>query len=380
MRISLFSFILSFLLWGAVGYAEDSTPGEFSIPAVVPLRADQIERMRHLIEVEPGAAALGGEARGAAVDLLGEEPEPLEEIHYEGLVNTEPARIATVEKLRKMGDAARLVRYWQVSGDEAAAATLRSWIEAWANTYRPTGNDVNENKLYPLFVAYFYLRPTFDLDRREEIDAWLKTMGKLHAKAVRKTKAVTNRYTKHLKLLAIMSEILDREDWREAVAGGVKRFVTASLREDGTSADLELRDTLTYHASALRPLIELAMLAGDDGPGLYAWKSPKGGSIETSVNYIVPFAMGERTREEWVNTKVDLDRRRAAEGLEAYQAGRRYDPQSALSVMEEASFFDPKLLAVVGHLRGETVGRFASWQMLVNETARPLATSATDER
>ncbi len=76
--------------------------------------------------------------------------------------------------------------------------------------------------------------------------------------------------------------------------------------------------------------------------------------------------MGEKTREEWVNTRVDLDRRRAAAGLEAYRPGRLYDPQNALTLMEEASFFDESLLPVVRHLSPSGAQRFPSWQTLVN--------------
>lgn len=80
--------------------------------------------------------------------------------------------------------------------------------------------------------------------------------------------------------------------------------------------------------------------------------------------------MGEKTREEWTNSKVDLDRRRAEAGLEHYRRGRLYDPKDALGVMQEASYFDPDLKRVVQHLIASDAKRFPTWQMLVNEAAR----------
>ena len=162
----------------------------------------------------------------------------------------------------------------------------------------------------------------------------------------------------------------------------MRRFVAESLFADGSSVDLKRRDTLTYHTSALRPVVELAMLAGDAGDALYTWESPRGGSIKRSVEFVLPYAVGEKTRQEWKNSTVKLDHRRAEAGLEKYRPDRTYDPRDALELMEEASYFDPRLMRAVHHLTGSTAKRFPTWQALVNEAARaarrpPEAAGAT---
>ncbi len=350
--------------------ARAGTVGDFSIRAANPLEPAQVVKLRELVKSHPEAAALAKEVRDEAAPQLEAAPRPLEKIRYEGLVNTDPRRIADVEKLKEMDTVALLTRYWQVSGDPKAEGALRRFVKAWAATYKPTGNDVNENKLYSLLVAYHQVGETFPEDERKDIEAWMRGLGKLHLKAVKKSEFFTNRYTKHVRLVAILGRILDEPEWRAEADKGFKRFVTESLRPDGTSLDLERRDTLTYHASALRPVIELAMLAGEEGRGLYEWESEKGGALKKSVDYVVPYAMGEKTRKEWSNTTVELDRKRAAEGLEEYRQGRLYDPQDALRLMEEASYFDPELTRVVLHLTGSKAKRFPTWQTLVNEAAQ----------
>jgi len=363
--------LLAFPLFVPAANAAGDGPGEFSIRAVVPLPPSHLASLRRLVADDPEAAALAETVKTDAEPWLDEQPQPLEVIHYEGLVNTDPKRIATVEKLREMDGVAALIRHWQATGDPRAAETLRRFVSAWAKTYRPTGNDVNENKFYPLLVAYHQIRAAFPPDEKTEIDAWLRRLGELHEREVRQSTHLTNRYTKHVRLVATIGTILNISEWQAAAEAGLKRFVTESLRADGTSLDLERRDTLTYHASALRPAIELAMLAAHEGRDLYTWESENGGSIQKSVHYLVPYALGEKTRKEWLNTKVDLDRRRSAAGIEKYRAGRLYDPRDALRVMEEASYFDPALTRVVRHLTGTTeTERFPSWQMLINEAAR----------
>ncbi len=373
MRLLCLIPFLCFSLSPASTAASANDPGDFSIRATIPLEKSQVKALRNLIASDPEAKDLFKKLEADAKELIGAEPTPLAKIHYEGLVNTNPKRIADVVKLRQMDDAALLFRYWQASGNEDAAATLKAMVLAWTGTYIPTGNDVNENKLHPLLNAYEALRETYPLKEKREVDAWVLRFGKNHEKAVRTSDFMTNRYTKHLRLLSISGRILGKTDWQETAVTGLKRFVTESLRADGTSLDLERRDTLTYHCSALRPAIELAVLSGKDGAELYNWKSENGGSIRKSVDYVVPFADGSKTRKEWLNTTVELDRKRAAEGLEAYRAGRLFDPTSALTLIEEAAYFDKSLIPLARKLHGKDSSRFPSWALLVNEAIAPVA-------
>jgi hypothetical protein len=344
--------------------------GEFSIPSVLPLNAAQRARLRGLVATNADAAALADGARSKARSLFDIEPSPLKVIHYEGLVNTDPRRVATVKQLRQMADISCLMRYWQVSDDERAVAALERLIPAWTRTYAITGNDVNENKFYPLLVAYGALRPRFATNTRARVDAWVAELGEQHCKAVKQSKHFTNRYSKHVRLLALCGMVLDRPEWVAEAKTGVKRFVTQSLYADGSSLDFKRRDTLTYHGSALKPPLDLAMLAGAEGRALYAWESPQGGSLQKSVHFVVPYALGETQHHEWVNSQVDLDKRRAEAGLEKYRPGRLYEPANALDLMERASYFEPELMRVVRHLLESERSDYPTWQTLMNAVAR----------
>ena len=342
--------------------------GDFSIPSVNPLSAKALTYLREIVDADDEAKAVVDQVIGDAQPLLHAQPHPLAVIEYEGLVNTDPRRIATVEKLREMGDVARLVRYWQVTGDDRVVETLRCFIVAWTGTYVLTGNDVNENKFYPLLVAYLALRDLMNADEMKQVDAWVEALGERHLVAVENAKRFTNRYAKSVRLLAICGLIMNREIWVAKAQDGVKAFVTQSLFADGTSEDLKRRDTLTYHGSALKPVMELAMLSGDTG--LYDWVGEQGGSIRKSVDYVVPYATGEQVREEWRHSIVDLDRRRSEAGVEKYRAGRLFEPKDALELMEYASLFDSDLLEVVQHLTKSQAKRFYTWQTLVNQVMR----------
>ena len=370
MRLRRLLFPLLAVLSALPSARSEHGPGEFSFRPCLPLNEEQRDRLRHLVASDQEARKLFAVLKSEAEARLGLQPRPIEVICYEGLVNTDPKRIASVASLSEMEDVSILFHYWQATGDASTAAALKRFILAWAATYRPTGNDVNENKLYPVFVAYLALRPEFESDERKSVDQWIETLAGLHAAAVDESRHITNRYTKRLRLLAVFAKILNRPDWHAQAMAGLKRFVQESLRADGSSLDLEMRDSLTYHNSALQPAIDLAVAAGPDGPDLYAWTAPSGGSLKKSVDYVVPFANRTKTREEWRNSSADLDRRRAAAGLEEYRAGRLFDPQDALGLLEAASCFDPGLVPLVLQLQGSGAERYGSWTMLVNAACR----------
>lgn len=339
--------------------------GEFELVFVTPLTETQQAALQELVAEDPEAAAALASLSAEAKPLIGVAPTPLAVIDYEGLVNTDPKRIACVEKLQQVNVAATLFNYWQVTGDDAAAATLRDFILAWAQTYQPTGNDVNENKLFALFVAYQALRDTFNEEDRATVDAWLTRIGELHAKGYHQHRNLTNRFTKRLRILQVLGQTFDRPKWTSLAGKGYQRFISQSLRPDGTSFDLEHRDTLTYHNSALKPLLDLARGYGPAGCQWYAWESADGASVKKSVDYVIPYAKGELQREEWTNSKVSLDRERAAAGVAYYQPGKLYDPKNAYELMLLASCFDRSLLPLARQLSDAPSEQYPDWRTVV---------------
>jgi hypothetical protein len=339
--------------------------GELHIRSVVPMTESQMLTLRSIADQHPEARALVRSIEAEAALLLDAQPRPVQEIHYEGLVNTNPRRIETVVHLQDMDISALLMRHWQASGSEPTAAALRRFIHAWASTYQPTGNDVNENKLVPLFVAYLALRINFTPTQRELVDAWIEDLAHYHLDALQHSDRFNNRYTKHLRLLTLFGLIMERPEWLALTRDGIRRFVTESLEADGSSYDFKQRDTLTYHCSSLKPPIELAMLLGE--PDLYTWEGPQGGSLQKSVAFVVPYATGAKIHEEWVDSKSDLDQQRADAGLEAYRPGRLFEPRSALGLMIYASFFEPALLSLALALNDNPAERYPQWRLLVQD-------------
>ncbi len=94
--------------------------GEFDIRPVIPLAPAQLERLRTIARTDPAPKDIAAETQEDGGARLGVEPTPVATIDYEGLINTDPRRIASVRRLEQMDDVAALTRYWQISEDPKA--------------------------------------------------------------------------------------------------------------------------------------------------------------------------------------------------------------------------------------------------------------------
>lgn len=131
---------------------------------------------------------------------------------------------------------------------------------------------------------------------------------------------------------------------------GFKEYINTAYYADGTSNDLKQRDALHYHVSGLTPTIGafVNFTPFDPAFDLYGYTSPTGASIRKSVEYTLPYAKGEIKRKEWTNSKVALDKERAAAGLAEYQPGMLFDPKKAIPMFEWACYYNPEWYALLG--------------------------------
>jgi len=78
--------------------------------------------------------------------------------------------------------------------------------------------------------------------------------------------------------------------------------------------------------------------------------------------YVIPFATGTKQRREWANTTVQLDKERAAAGLEEYQPGKLFEPEKAYELFELACFYQPEWTRIF-----EKNDQITSWIGLLNQ-------------
>jgi hypothetical protein len=321
---------------------------EFNPPGKAWLDEAAQGRLRQIVREDADVATAFAALRADADKALAVAPSPLRRIVYEGHVSNHPDRVRSVEHLRQDVLNAYALHYAAVvTGEDRYARKAGEVVLAWADAYVPSGNDVNEAKVLPLYVAAGGpARGMWDDAQRARVDAWLRKAADALVKRWRDD-AVGNRAANRLRSIVVLGRILRDDALVQFSATRARALMERTLYPDGRSRDFEHRDAMHYHVSACSTLLSLAVALGHpEGQHLYDGypDAPDGPSIRKSIAYMLPYARGEKVHAEWVNTKVDLDRRRWSEARDPfYEPGKPWNPDDAARVLGPASFFQPDL-------------------------------------
>jgi hypothetical protein len=326
----------------------------------------QRQRLKELVQSDASAQQRWLQLQSQAEARLAYRPHPLAVIHFEGLLNTNPDRIASTSCLMDMDDLAVLNDAYAVSGQERYALAVRDYVLAWTQTYLPTGNPINERMLEAVLVGYDLLGERWNSSETAIIEDWMKRMADLEIQSgIDRPRSTTNNWhTKRLSIVGTIGVICRLPENIAYAHAGYQAYLAASLFPDGSSVDFHQRDALSYHQSGLKPLVVLARTLQQVGLELWPYHAASGASTARSIDWLIPYVDGSQVHAEWVNTQSKLDRQRAEAGIDFYQTGKPYDPLNALELFELASYFDPRYLNVV-RLLTHNSDRYPTWLAVV---------------
>ncbi len=315
---------------------------------LVVLRTEERARLIELIQTSGQVKHHYDSISQLGKQYLSDIPLPLTELFYEGMLDTHPKRIDTQKSLKDIDKVCTLIYTYYGDSQHVYALKAKEFVTAWSSTYIPTGNTINENKFVPLFWAYYLFEDTFDSSEKKEVRGWMINIAK--AQMSRPHTPNNNWEAKRQKIIGTVGCIFDVEEMKEYAIEGLKAYIETAYYADGTSNDLKKRDALHYHNSGLKPIIGTFINCSIFDPrfDLFNYVSPSKSSIMQSVEYVIPYAKGEKTRKEWTNSQVELDKRRAAAGIEKYQPGKLFDPNDAIPLFEWASYYRPEWYILLG--------------------------------
>ncbi len=338
--------VLAVFLGLSLGLAVTSAFGQINTGIVI-LNQEEQARFRGLLENNTEVRALFDSIRVRADNHLSVPAHPIPVIYYEGLLDTDPDRVASVESLLDINRLIDMLYAGYGSDPEDYAPKTKEIVLAWARTYLPDGNTINEHKLTPLFWSYYLHRDAFSKEEQKDVESWLYEIALKEMGRVRTPN--NNWQSKRLKIVGLIGGILGNSTMRDFVLQGIKSYIGSSYFPDGTSVDLKHRDALSYHVSGIEPLLDIFInfQVFSDAYDLYDYTSPSGSSVEKAIAYVMPFVKGEKVHEEWVNTQVQLDKERAAAGLEKYQPGKLFQPEQARPMLRWAVYYHPEYMPYV---------------------------------
>ena len=338
----------------------------------ISLNPQQRTKLMELIKTDKEAKARFETLKRAADKALNDKPNPIRVIQGEGKLKTDSVAIKTRESLGDMRKMYFFAYTFAATGDTQYADKAREFILAWSQQNMPTGNPIDETTLDDLFFAFDLTQSQFSPAEKKIAQTWIRkvadtqiAIGLMHA---RKGDGISkNNWQSHrLKIVGLIGYTLSEKKYIDYAVEGFKRQIEVNLRPDGSSIDFHERDALHYHCYDIEPLLELAIVANNNGTNLYTYKSKSGASLEKSVKFLVPFCSGEKKHPEFVKSTVAFDRKRAESGDENYKAGHLFDPKKGGHTLELAAAFDKNLSEVYCQATARTASIYPSWQFVIN--------------
>jgi hypothetical protein len=280
---------------------------------------------------------------------LGDQPRPLARLHTEGTLPHEGIYDQSVEAeqdLELMRDAALV---WRATGDERYLRLVDRFLLAWSTTYQPSFNPIDETHFDSMILAYDLTASALPVKTRNATAAFIATLANGYVERVDAqprplSGTYRNNWESHrVKLIAMAAFTLDDRKLINAAQRLFIEQVGANIAPDGATVDFAERDALHYVAYDLEPLVEAALAARRHNRNWLTLRAQNGATLAQALDWLVPYALGAKTHEEFVHSSVPFDAKRREAGLPGYSGA-----------------WDPKNSAHLFHLAARLSGRYAN--------------------
>lgn len=340
----------------------------------VSLGRKQADRLRNLVKKDAEVKTLFDSIRQVADAAIADDPQPIDTLRTEGLLQGDPRKTATWEALKDMHKMYALAMAWRMTGRTSYLDKATVYLIAWADSNHSRGDPIDDTNLDPAIEAYDNIKEWLVTGEITRIDRWLRQTAEAEINSgynrPGRATAHNNWHSHRLKIIGEIGFAIADKKLQAYAIEGLKEQIGRNLNADGTSEDFASRDALHYHVYDLEPMLKLAIvLKRATGSDYYHYKAPSGASLARSVTWLLPYLDGRQTHAEFVNSTVEFDRRRAKNGEAGYKAGTLFDPKNGIATLVLAAYFDPSLLPLARKLKADG-HPYPNWQAVINELNR----------
>lgn len=307
---------------------------------------------------------------------LNRPPAPLPRIHTEGTLPGQGIRDISLAAKADHPITLNLALAWRLSGDRRYLDAAGRYLDAWASIYEVSLNPIDETSFDQLILAYDLTEADLPPETRGRLDALWRGMAEGYLSDMEgRHAAVANNWQSHrVKLAALSAFQLGDPALIDRARRAFQRQIAANVRVDGSVHDFHHRDAIHYVTYDLDPLMMAASAAQRNGEDWFTWRTADGVSLQAAVEWLVPYAMGEKVHQEFVNSTVPFDAQRAAAGQREY-APHAWNPANATNTFALASHLSSRFVPVREHLKTTTDRTPAPWMLLTTPAGRPNRTS-----
>jgi hypothetical protein len=303
----------------------------------------------------PPDASVKREVVTRAERALGRPPGAIPRLHTEGTLPGKGIRDISLKAKQDQPIVLDLALAWRLSGDRRFLDQAGRYLEAWADIYQMSFNPIDETGFDTLMLATDLTEADLPTQLRAKLNGFWSRMATGYLDAMNRTpkNQMTNWQSHRVKLATMAAFQSGEARLIERARAAYRAQVAANIRPDGSVFDFHERDALHYVTYDLDPLLMAAIAAGAHGQDWYGWKSPAGASLAGALRWLEPYATGEKTHIEFVNSRIAFDKERAAAGQSEY-APHPWQRGNAVNTFALAALCDPGWAGLVQRLTTET--------------------------
>jgi hypothetical protein len=293
-------------------------------------------------------------------------PGAIPELHTEGTLPGKGIREISLKAKEDQNVVIALALAWRLTGDKRYLDQTARYLENWADIYHMSFNPIDETGFDTLILATDLTEADLSPSLRARLDGFWRRMavGYLDAMDGKPKNSHTNWQSHRIKLATMAAfEVGDARLIARARAA-FRKHVGSNIQPDGSVFDFHERDALHYVTYDLDPLLMAALAAKAHGEDWYGWKSPTGSSLAGALDWLEPYATGEKTHIEFVHSQIVFDRERAEAGQKEY-AAHPWDPGNAVNTYVLASLIRPDSRGIAMKVIERTKRRPIEWMALL---------------
>lgn len=297
----------------------------------------------------------------AATAALERSPDPLPVVHVEGTLPTLPAYHRALQARKDWGSISVLANAYAMNREPRHLDGYARYLSSWLDVYRISGNPIDETALGDWLLAYrsagAALPPAL-AQRTRQFACDLAVRYTQPQPTSRKT-SINNWQSHRVKLAVMGAHVCGKPALIVEAEAAFAAQIQDNLLPSGESVDFAERDAIHYVVYSVEPLLESALFARPQGRSLFAITGPKGQSISRTLDWLAPYARGDKVHEEFVHSQVRFDAQRAAAGVPGF-AGP-FSPKKAQLTYWLAAQLDAKWLELSKKLGSPWITQRASW-------------------
>ena len=187
------------------------------------------------------------------------------------------------------------------------------YLVAWANTYEPTGDPIDEEPMVGFVMGYELVRDGVSKDARRTIDLFLRKLYNKQISFASEGIRIDNKVSRHLLTVGSIAFLIGGEAQKRYVDTMFQIQLDYNFYPDGSSYDYHLRDSVGCHVATVQALYQLAWIAENNGLHWFQRQGVSGRSFNKELDFVIPYATGVKKHLEFAKSYIPSDKGRTAE-------------------------------------------------------------------